>query len=181
MTISPLCRPFASLNTGERIDFRPLGLLQGGLEQPRRLAPSSASRAHGTRSAAARGGEKGLWNSYPLIREDPHRRGLLYVGTETGLYVSLDDGASWQSLRGNLPVVPVYDLVMKDNDLVLATHGRSFWILDDLTPLYQYTDQVATAPVHLYTPRLTYRSVPPLGASRPAGPGKITCWGWGMA
>ena len=113
------------------------------------------------------------------IREDPHRCGLLYVGTETGLYVSLDDGASWQSLRGNLPVVPVYDLVIKDNDLVLATHGRSFWILDDLTPLYQHTDQVAAAPVHLYTPQLTYRSVPPLGASRPAAPGKNYMLGLG--
>jgi hypothetical protein len=106
-----------------------------------------------------------------VIREDPHRRGLLYVGTETGLYMSLDDGASWQSLRGNLPVVPIYDLVIKDNDLVVATHGRSFWILDDLTPLYQYTNQVASAPVHLYTPRPTYRSVP-LGWARPSGPGK---------
>ena len=65
--------------------------------------------------------------------------------------------------RGNLPVVPIYDLVIKDNDLVLATHGRSFWILDDLTPLYQYTDQVAAAPVHLYTPRL---NVPQCAASR---------------
>ena len=107
-----------------------------------------------------------------VIREDPHRRGLLYVGTETGLYMSLDDGASWQSLQGNLPVVPIYDLVIKENDLVVATHGRSFWILDDLTPLYQYTDQVASAPVHLYTPRPTYRSVSPLGAARPSGPGK---------
>jgi photosystem II stability/assembly factor-like uncharacterized protein len=116
-----------------------------------------------------------------VIREDPNRRGLLYVGTETGLYMSLDDGASWQSLQGNLPVVPIYDLVVMDNDLVVATHGRSFWILDDLTPLYQYTDQVAAAPVHLYTPRPTYRSLPPLGAARPSGPGKYYMLALGYA
>ena len=103
-----------------------------------------------------------------VIREDPHRRGLLYVGTETGLYMSLDDGASWQSLQGNLPVVPIYDLLIKDNDLVVATHGRSFWILDDLPPVSVYRPG-RLSPVHLYTPRPTYRSVPPLGAARPSG------------
>jgi photosystem II stability/assembly factor-like uncharacterized protein len=107
-----------------------------------------------------------------VIREDPVRRGLLYAGTETGLYVSLDNGASWQSCQGNLPVVPVYDLVIKDNDLVVATHGRSFWILDDLTPLQQYTAEVAQAPVHLFPPRPTYRCVSPLGAGRPVASGK---------
>jgi photosystem II stability/assembly factor-like uncharacterized protein len=107
-----------------------------------------------------------------VIREDPSRRGLLYAGTETGLYVSFDDGASWQSLRLNLPVVPIYDLVIKDHDLVAATHGRSFWILDDLTPLHQLTNQVRAAPAYLFTPRPTYRVPPPMGFGRPPGPGK---------
>ena len=70
-----------------------------------------------------------------VIREDPERTGLLYAGTETGLYVSFDDGGHWQRFQGNLPVVPIHDLVVKDSDLILATHGRSFWVLDDLTPL----------------------------------------------
>ncbi len=70
------------------------------------------------------------------IREDPGRRGLLYVGTETGVYVSYDDGGTWSPLQGNLPTVPIYDLAVKDNDLIAATHGRSFWILDDLTTLH---------------------------------------------
>ena len=72
-----------------------------------------------------------------VIREDPEVRGLLYSGTERGLYVSFDDGAHWQPLQLNLPVTPVHDLIIKDNDLVVATHGRSFWILDDITPLHQ--------------------------------------------
>jgi photosystem II stability/assembly factor-like uncharacterized protein len=93
-----------------------------------------------------------------VVREDPARRGLLYAGTETtGVYVSFDDGENWQSLQLNLPVVPIHDLVVKDNDLVAATHGRSFWILDDLTPLHQLTDAVAQADVHLYKPRAAYR------------------------
>ncbi len=106
------------------------------------------------------------------IREDPNRRGLLYVGTETGLYISLDDGASWQPMQGNLPVVPVYDLVVKERDLVVATHGRSFWILDDLTPLYQLTDEIAQRPFHLFAPRPTYRLPGIMGGGRPAEPGK---------
>lgn len=71
-----------------------------------------------------------------VIREDPNQRGLLYAGTETGIYISLDDGEHWQRMGGNLPVVPIYDLVIKNRDLVVATHGRSFWILDDLSPFY---------------------------------------------
>jgi photosystem II stability/assembly factor-like uncharacterized protein len=72
-----------------------------------------------------------------VIREDPNCRGLLYAGTETGLYVSFDDGEHWESLQTNLPVCPIHDLVLKDDDLVVATHGRSFWILDDVTPLHE--------------------------------------------
>jgi len=87
------------------------------------------------------------------IREDPSRKGLLYVGTETGLYVSLDDGANWDAWQSNLPVVPLYDLAVKGTDLIAATHGRSFWILDDLTPLHQLTDAVRNASSYLFKPR----------------------------
>ena len=70
-----------------------------------------------------------------VIREDPARKGLLYAGTETSVYVSFNEGDSWQPLQLNLPHVPVHDLTVKDGDLVIATHGRALWILDDLTPL----------------------------------------------
>ena len=91
------------------------------------------------------------------VREDPKKRGLLYAGTECGIYVSFNDGAEWRSLKLNLPTTPVHDLVVKDNDLVVATHGRAFWILDDITPLRQFTDDVAKQDVHLYTPGPAYR------------------------
>ena len=92
-----------------------------------------------------------------VIREDTVRKGLLYLGTETGVYVSFNAGASWQSLRLNLPAVPVHDLVVKDNDLVAGTHGRAFWILDDLTPLREMTREVTEAPAHLFKVLPTYR------------------------
>ena len=92
-----------------------------------------------------------------VVREDPVRRGLLYAGGEFGVYVSFDDGAAWQSLRQNLPVVPIHDLVVKDNDLIVATHGRSFWILDDVTPLHQLTPEVLRAERHLFKPRDVWR------------------------
>jgi photosystem II stability/assembly factor-like uncharacterized protein len=92
------------------------------------------------------------------IREDPVRRGLLYCGTEHGVYVSFDDGESWDAaLQRNLPVVPVHDLVVHGTDLVAATHGRSFWILDDITPLRQMSDEIRRAAVHLFEPRTAYR------------------------
>ena len=92
-----------------------------------------------------------------VVREDPQRRGLLYAGTETAVYVSFNDGANWQSLQNNLPVCPIYDLVVKENDLVAATHGRSFWILDDVTQLHQMSQELAGQAVALLTPRDTYR------------------------
>jgi photosystem II stability/assembly factor-like uncharacterized protein len=92
-----------------------------------------------------------------VIREDPERRGLLFAGTETGIYVSFDDGAHWQSLRLNLPAVPIHDLVIKDSDLVVATHGRAFWILDDISPLRLMSDEVRESKVHLFPPRPAYR------------------------
>ncbi len=87
-----------------------------------------------------------------VVREDPNRRGLLYAGTETGLYVSFDDGENWQRTGGNLPVCPIYDLVIKDCDLVIATHGRSFWILDDLAPLHQAGSDLSARGAHLFAP-----------------------------
>jgi photosystem II stability/assembly factor-like uncharacterized protein len=92
-----------------------------------------------------------------VVRVDPARRGLLFCGTETGVWVSLDDGGSWQRLRSNLPVAPIHDLIVKDSDLVVATHGRAFWILDDLTPLRQMADAVPTAGPRLFAPRRTVR------------------------
>lgn len=92
-----------------------------------------------------------------VVREDPKREGLLYAGTETGVFVSFDDGLNWQSLQLNLPVVPIHNLVVKEDDLVVGTHGRSFWILDDLTPLHQITDEVAKSDFFLFEPRAAYR------------------------
>ncbi len=90
------------------------------------------------------------------VREDPKRKGLLYAGTELGVYVSFDDGAHWRPLQLNLPVTPVHDLAVKDDDLIAATHGRSFWILDDVTPLRQIDAAVATPEVRLYRPQPAY-------------------------
>jgi len=92
-----------------------------------------------------------------VIREDPARRGLLYAGTERGVYVSFNDGAAWQPLKGNLPPVPVHDLVIKEGDLVAGTHGRSFWVIDDLSAIRQLSPEVLAKPAHLFAPRDAYR------------------------
>jgi hypothetical protein len=92
-----------------------------------------------------------------VIRADPVRRGLLYAGTERGVWVSFDDGDSWRSLQLKLPPVPITDLLVKSGDLVAATQGRSFWILDDLTPLRGLSDPVAQARFHLFEPRPAQR------------------------
>jgi photosystem II stability/assembly factor-like uncharacterized protein len=94
-----------------------------------------------------------------VIRADPERRGLLYAGTETGLYVSLDDGARWQRFQLNLPVTPIHDLLIKDSDLIAGTHGRSIWILDDLTPLRQMPDAIFDAEAYLFQPRASAQYV----------------------
>ena len=93
-----------------------------------------------------------------VLREDPERAGLLYAGTERGVWVSFDNGANWQSLRRNLPIVPVHDLAVKEGDLIAATHGRSFWILDDLSALRQLTPEITRTPAHLFKPRTVYRA-----------------------
>jgi photosystem II stability/assembly factor-like uncharacterized protein len=94
-----------------------------------------------------------------VVREDRDRKGLLYAGTEFGLFVSFDDGASWKSLQLNLPVTPITDMAVKRGDLVVATQGRSFWILDDLSPLHQMSAEVADAEFHLFDPRPVVRWV----------------------
>lgn len=109
------------------------------------------------------------------VREDPKRKGLLFAGTEGGVYVSFDDGDHWESLRLNLPATSVRDLLIKDNDLAVATHGRGFWILDDITPLRQLSEKVMGAPAYLFAPELAYRvrwntnSDTPLPPDEPAG------------
>src|SRR5438067_2302488 len=110
---------------------------------------------------------KGITNGVPhsmlsyahCVREDPVKRGLLYLGTENGVYVSFDDGDNWQSLQMNLPHAPAYWLVVQEhfNDLVVGTYGRGAWILDDVTPLRELTPQVLNADAHLFAPRAAYR------------------------
>ncbi len=91
------------------------------------------------------------------VREDPKKHGLLYAGTERGVYVSFDDGTHWQPLQLNLPRSPIHDLVVKDDDLVVATHGRSFWVLDDVTPLRQANAQSTAAEMIVYQPQTALR------------------------
>jgi photosystem II stability/assembly factor-like uncharacterized protein len=98
-------------------------------------------------------------NSYVhAVREDPGRKGLLYAGTETGVWVSFDDGAHWQTLQNNLPTTPIHDLIVHENDLAVATHGRSFWVLDDLSPLRQITSATPAEDAHLFTPAAAVRT-----------------------
>jgi len=92
-----------------------------------------------------------------VVREDPKRKGLLYAGTQTGLYISFNDGKQWQPFQLNLPIAPITDLTIRNDDLVASTEGRSFWILDDLTPLHQINDEMAKAEMHLFKPRPAYR------------------------
>lgn len=91
-----------------------------------------------------------------VLRADPNRKGLLYAGTEGGMYVSFDDGASWQPLQMNLPIVPITDLVIKNNNLIAATQGRSFWMLDDLTVFHQLNNN-SLGEAHLFKPMPSYR------------------------
>jgi hypothetical protein len=93
------------------------------------------------------------------VREDPTRPGLLYLGTEGGLFVSYDNGANWQAVQNNLPHAPVYWIAVQErfNDLVIATYGRGFWILDDLTPIQQWNSTVQNSAAHLFAPRTAYR------------------------
>ncbi len=111
-----------------------------------------------------------------VVREDPNKAGLLYAGTERGIYVSFDDGDSWNVLNNNLPITSVRDLQVhkKEKDLVIATHGRSFWIMDDLTPLYEIKDNlIQNASVYLFKPRHSYRMQGGDGGGRRAVPSDV--------
>jgi photosystem II stability/assembly factor-like uncharacterized protein len=112
--------------------------------------------------AITNGIQRNMLSYAHCIREDPVRRGLLYLGLEGALYVSFDDGENWTSLQANLPHAPVYWLTVQEhfNDLVVATYGRGFWILDDLGPLQQLTPQALASDARLFTPRSTYRFRP---------------------
>src|SRR5260221_6113703 len=108
------------------------------------------------------------------VREDPTRRGLLYAATQHGVYVSYDDGAQWRSLVLNMPDVPVSDLVVQDNELAIATHGRGFCVLDDVAALRQITPAIASSELYLFTPPAGVRSGPGVslsGITKPAPKG----------
>ncbi len=134
-------RAFAAVQRYRMDDFTPYFYGTDDYGQSWKLSTSGIPAGHPIRS----------------IAEDPDRDGLLYAGTEFGLFVSFDNGDHWQSLQLNLPVTPVMDLQVHEKDLVVATQGRSLWILDDLTPLHQLTDEVANAGIHLFKPRDAYR------------------------
>ena len=101
-------------------------------------------------------GENGIPNDYPVrvVREDPNNAGVLYAGTEFGMYISLNDGENWQSFQQNLPVTPITDIKVHGKDLVLSTMGRGFWILDDLSPIYTHSGD---GEISLFSPKETYR------------------------
>ena len=103
---------------------------------------------------------KGILNDafVRVVREDPAQKDLLYAGTETGLYLSMNGGKLWTSFQLNLPTVPITDLTIRNNDLIASTQGRAFWILDDLTPLHQYNKTLKKKDFHLFSPRVAYRT-----------------------
>jgi hypothetical protein len=114
-----------------------------------------------------------------VIREDPVRPGLLYAGTERGVWVSFDAGSRWQRLQRNLPPVPVHDLAIKEGDLVAATHGRAFWILDDVSVLRQYAAGQTDKDLHLFQPKNAYRTSLGgffFGSGGGTTPGALTGW-----
>src|SRR5206468_9261909 len=105
-------------------------------------------------------GKNGIPADWPtrVVREDPEREGLLYAGTEFGVFISLDNGGHWQPFQLNLPNVPINDLRVYHQDLIVATQGRALWILDDLSPLHQLTPKSSASEVQLYKPRDGYRT-----------------------
>ena len=111
---------------------------------------------------------KSVFSYVHWVHEDPVRQGLLYLGTENALYVSFNDGGNWLPLQNNLPHAPVHDMVVQEhfNDLVVATYGRGFWIMDDVTPLQQLTGEVLASDAHLFVPRPTYRMHSIVGGAR---------------
>ncbi len=105
-------------------------------------------------------GENGIPSDHfvRVVREDPERKGLLYAGTEFGMYLSFDEGKTWQPFQKNLPITPITDMLVKEDDLVVATQGRSFWILDDLSPLRVLTEEIMAREAHLFKPSDAYRT-----------------------
>ena len=105
-------------------------------------------------------GKNGIPADWPtrVVREDPDREGLLYAGTEFGMFISFDNGAHWQPFQLNLPNVPVTDIKVHHKDLIVSTQGRAFWILDNISSLHQLSPQIAIADVHLFKPRDGYRT-----------------------
>ena len=93
------------------------------------------------------------------LRADPKRKGLLYAGTERGMYISFNDGNNWEKFQLNLPIVPITDLAIKDDNLIAATQGRSFWMIDDLTPIHQLRNNTLKEKVTLFTPKASYQLV----------------------
>src|SRR5207249_7387549 len=104
-------------------------------------------------------GKNGIPSDWPtrVVREDPNREGLLYAGTEFGMFISFDNGARWQPFQLNLPNVPITDLKIHHRDLVVSTQGRAFWILDNVSSLHQFSPQITASDVHLFRPRDGYR------------------------
>lgn len=115
------------------------------------------------------------------IRTDVTCPGLLFAGTETGLYISMNDGGAWQRWESNFPVTPIFDMVVKGTDLVIGTHGRSFWIMDDLTPIHQTLKGGVNGANHLFAPRKTWRMVPDLFDAWTSKDGKDYMLGLGKA
>ncbi len=165
---------------GHWTDITPAGMPKGGSVNSIELSPHRAGRAfiavkhymsgdwapyifrtddYGASWKRLTDGHNGIPADTPVlvVREDPQVEGLLYAGTEYGIYVSFDDGAHWQSLQLNLPIVPVNDLRVHDQDLVVATTGRSYWILDDVTPLHHVAEAARASRAYLYPPRNTWR------------------------
>jgi photosystem II stability/assembly factor-like uncharacterized protein len=112
---------------------------------------------------------KSVFSYCHWIHEDPVKKGLLYIGTENAIYISFDDGKKWLPLQNNLPNAPVHHMVIQEhfNDLVLGTYGRGFWIMEDITPLQQLTDEVLKSDFHLFKPRPAYRMHSIAGGPRP--------------
>ncbi|MCX2743920.1 glycosyl hydrolase [Mangrovivirga sp. M17] len=106
-----------------------------------------------------------------VVRADPEREGVFYAGTETGIYISLNNGKFWQPFQLNLPVVPITDLTLKDNNLIVATQGRSFWIIDDLTPIHQYKTGMENKSIHIFQPKKAYRLYGGQAEDTPEGEG----------
>ncbi|MGD8539434.1 MAG: hypothetical protein PVI66_12020 [Candidatus Aminicenantes bacterium] len=116
--------------------------------------------------------DNGIPQDFPVrvVREDPNRKGLLYAGTEFGMFISFDDGLHWQDFQLNLPVTPVTDIKIVNKDLALSTMGRSFWILYDLTPLHEVSKQIATSTAYLFSVKPPYRIYTGRFSRRPSGP-----------